>query len=191
MQEKDLIKRIRKGNEKAFRSLYGLYFHKVANYAFKLLHSEEDAREVAQDVFIKLWNMREQLEPNKSISALMFKITKFTSIDLIRKQQSTVRTVHIENAPLFGNAATIDNDLNGRELYAEYLRILNRLPEKRRQIFQMSRDENLSHKDIAAKLQISVKTVEAQIRLALQQIRKYLKDYSNTMGLVLAAFFFS
>ena len=191
MQEKDLIKRIRKGNEKAFRSLYGLYFNKVANYAFKLLHSEEDAREVAQDVFIKLWNMREQLEPNKSISALMFKITKFTSIDLIRKQQSTVRTVHIGNAPLFGNATTIDNDLNGQELYAEYLRILDRLPEKRRQIFQMSRDENLSHKDIAAKLQISVKTVEAQIRLALQQIRKYLKNYSNTMGLVLAAFFFS
>ena len=189
MREKDLIKRIRKGNEKAFRSLYGLYFHKVANYAFKLLQSEEDAREVAQDVFIKLWNMREQLEPNKSISALIYKITKFTSIDLIRKQQSTVRTVHIGNAPLFGNA-TIDNDLNVRELYAEYLKILDRLPEKRRRIFQMSRDENLSYKEIAAKLQISVKTVEAQIRLALQQIRKYLKDYSNTMVLVFAIIFF-
>lgn len=190
MKEKDLIKRIRRGNEKAFRSLYGHYFHKVANYAYKLLHSEEDAREVAQDVFIKLWNMRGQLEPNKPISGLMFKITKFTSIDLIRKQQSKVRTVHIEDAPLFGNC-TIDNDLNGRELYTEYLRVLERLPEKRRRIFQMSRDENLSHKEIAEKLQISIKTVEAQIRLALQEIRKYLKDYSNTMVVALMVIFFN
>lgn len=190
MQEKDLIKSIRKGNEKAFRSLYGLYFHKVANYAFKLLHSEEDAREVAQDVFIKLWHMRKQLEPNKSISGLIYKITKFTSIDLIRKQQSIVRTVHYGDAPLF-EGCTIDNDLNGRELYAEYLKVLDRLPEKRRRIFQMSRDENLSHKEIAAKLQISIKTVEAQIRLALQQIRKYLRDYSNTMILALVINFFN
>lgn len=190
MQEKDLIKRIRKGNEKAFRSLYGLYFHKVANYAFKLLHSEEDAREVAQDVFIKLWNMRLQLDADKPISGLMFKITKFTSIDLIRKQRTTVKTIHICDVPLFGDY-TLDNDLNGRELYAEYLRILDRLPEKRRRIFQMSRDDNLSHKEIATKLNISIKTVEAQIRLALQQFRKYLKDYSNTMILALITLFFS
>ncbi|MDN5202178.1 RNA polymerase sigma-70 factor [Fulvivirgaceae bacterium BMA10] len=190
MKEKDLIKRIRKGNEKAFRSLYELYFNKVANYAFKLLRSEEDAREVAQDVFIKLWNMKEELEAEKPISGLIFKITKFTSIDLIRKQQANIRTIHLWETPLLGDCMP-DSDLNGRELYAEYLKILSRLPEKRKRIFQMSRDENLSHKEIAAKLNISVKTVEAQIRLALQQIRKYLKDYSNTMMLALTTIFFS
>ncbi|MDN5210885.1 RNA polymerase sigma-70 factor [Fulvivirgaceae bacterium BMA12] len=189
MQEKDLVKRIRKGNEKAFRGLYGLYFHKVANYAFKLLRTEEDAGEVAQDVFIKLWNMRTELDPKKPVSGLLFKITKFTAIDFIRKQRSAVRTIHIGEMPV-AVGHTFDHDLYGRELYDEYLKILNKLPEKRRQIFQMSRDENLSHKEIAAKLNISIKTVETQIRLALQQIRKYLKDYSSTMVVILALLFF-
>lgn len=189
MQEKDLVNRIKKGNEKAFRSLYGLYFHKVANYAFKLLHSEEDACEVAQEVFIKLWNMREELDADKPTSGLIFKITKFTCIDLMRKRQAKVKTIHIGKMTLLGGY-TLEEDLNGRELYAEYLRILDQLPEKRRQIFQMSRDENLSYKEIAAKLHISVKTVETQIRLALQQIRKYLKDYSNTMVVILTSLLF-
>ncbi|TRX49677.1 RNA polymerase sigma-70 factor [Fulvivirga sp. M361] len=184
MREKDLIRKIRNGNEKAFRQLYTLHFHKIANYAFRLLRSEEDTREVVQDVFLKIWNKRRELNPETPLTHLLFKITKFTAIDAIRKQQTRPRIVPLGEAHQ-EYLLSFDNELNSRELQATYTKMLERLPEKRKRIFQMSRDENLSHREIAERLDISVKTVETHIRLALQQFREYLKDQSNTLMLII------
>lgn len=188
MIEGKLICAIKEGDEKAFRVLYESYFYKVINYSCKLLHSKEDAREVAQDVFVKLWNKREYLDPAQSASGLIFRMTKFLSIDRIRKYQNAFPTIALSDAsdiaePSFETAYLYE------ELHSAYDKIIAKLPQKRRIIFQLSRNENLSYKEIAEKLNISTKTVEAQIRLALQQIREDINRYSEALVILLIVLF--
>ena len=180
MLERKVIKEINRGDEKAFRALYESYFPKVAAYAQKLLHSREDAREVAQDVFVKLWIKRRQLDSEQSISGLIYRITKFLCIDRIRKLEKTVKTATISTVVETAERS-LEADYLSEELYSTYVTIIEKLPQKRKLIFELSRNKNLSHKEIAQKLNISPKTVEAQVRLALQQIRDGIKKYSTTV----------
>jgi RNA polymerase sigma-70 factor (ECF subfamily) len=177
-QDYILIKKIIKGDEKAFRSLYDLFFVRVVNFAFKFLHNRNEACEVAQDVFMKIWDMREELNENKSVSGFIFRITKLKSIDLIRKEESRVNLQFSDNLPdIFINDQSVDQNLIAEELNMEYVGIVNKLPAKRAQIFRMSRDECMTYKDISERLDISPRTVETQIRLALQQIKEDLSNH--------------
>lgn len=178
MLDKKLIHAIKRGDEKAFRVIYELYFSKVANYACRLLHSQEDSREIAQDVFVKLWTKRYELDPNQSVSGLIFKITKFLAIDRIRKQESNIKTFSI-SAAFEVSDRSLETEYLAKELHSLYFGSLKKLPRKRRLIFHLSRNRDLSYKEIAEKLNISTKTVEAQIRLALQQIREDIGKYST------------
>ena len=189
MLNKKVICEIRSGDEKAFRVLYELYFFKVSNYAYKLLHSREDAREIAQDVFVKLWNKRCELDPEQSISGLIFRIAKFLAIDKIRKEVRAIKTSSISEA-FEVEEKSLEADYLTNELHSIYLGIVEKLPVKRKLIFQLSRNSRLSHIEIAQELNISIKTVEAQIRLALQQIREEITRYSGTIHISLITLFF-
>lgn len=183
-----LIEKIRAGDTKALRQLYDAYFLRVVNFAYKLLHNKEDACEVAQDVFVKIWDIRAGLDEHKSVSGLIFRITKFKSIDLLRKAESRVSMHGIEPSNnFFVNGQTADQELFAKELEVEYEKVLVALPDKRRRIFSMSREENLTYRQIADKLGISPKTVEAQIRLALQQIREGLAHHKDDILFILLA----
>ncbi|MEQ9286858.1 MAG: RNA polymerase sigma-70 factor [Cyclobacteriaceae bacterium] len=183
-----LIEKIRAGDTKALRQLYDAYFLRVVNFAYKLLHNKEDACEVAQDVFVKIWDIRKGLDEHKSVSGLIFRITKFKSIDLLRKAENRVGILGIEPSNnFFVNEQTAEQGLFAKELEEEYERALEGLPDKRRRIFRMSREDNLTYKQIADKLDISPKTVEAQIRLALQQIREGLAHHRDDILYILLA----
>lgn len=181
MLDKKLIYAVKRGDEKAFRVMFELYFSRVVNYAAKLLHSREDAREVAQDVFMKLWAKRYELDVNQSVSGLIFRITKCLSIDRIRMQESAIKTSDIAGA-LDVEDRSLESDYLHEELRSVYVGSLQKLPRKRRMIFHLSRNRNLSYKEIARRLNISTKTVEAQIRLALQQIRQDISKYSAVLA---------
>jgi len=167
-----LIEKIKRGDSKALRSLYDVYFIRIVNFSYKLLHNKDDACEVAQDVFMKIWDIRAGLDEHKSVSALIFRIAKFKSIDLLRKSESRIKLQTIDHSKNFlVDVGSADQNIFVEELKREYLSVINKLPPKRKLIFQMSRDQNLTYNEIAQKLNISPKTVEAQIRLALQQIK--------------------
>lgn len=153
------------------------------------MHSREDCREVAQDVFIKLWNKRTELDVDQSISGLIFTITRYLAIDRIRKEENNIRTLSISTA-VGVSGQSLETEYLDEELYAVYRGIIEKLPEKRKYIFELSRDNHLSYKEIAQKLNISTKTVEAQIRLTLQQIRDDIKKYSDTLLISLIILFF-
>ena len=175
-----LVRKIKKGDEKALQSLYNLYFQRVVNFSFKLLNDKETACEVAQDVFVKIWDMRQTLDEEKSISGLMFRMTKLRSIDALRKRHAGTNLQTLDDPSDSSHARLWEGQHSGEELFIAkemqqaYEKIIARLPPKRRRIFQMSRDENLTYREIAQKLNISSKTVETQIRLALKQLREEL-----------------
>jgi RNA polymerase sigma-70 factor (family 1) len=180
MSDWNIIRKINEGDDKAFRLLYELYFHKVLNYAQKFVHCQEDAREIAQDVFMGLWAKKTFLDPNQSISGLIFRMTKCMSIDWLRKQANKSRHINISSIPEQG-ARTLEEEILGAELNNVYNEILEKLPPKRKLIFQLSRDKNMTYNEIARELGLSPKTVEAQIRLALKQIRTGITNYSSSL----------
>lgn len=177
--EGQVIEKIKAGSDKAFRTVYEMYFIKVFNYALKFIKSPEDAREIAQDVFVKLWDKRASLDSEQPISGLIFRIAKFLSIDRLRKQS---KVKFLELLPVHEKCVmNIEEDMHGVELYGVYNGILERLPPKRKLIFEMSRDHNMTYNEIAVKLHISPRTVETQISLALRQIRTEIVKYSDSM----------
>ncbi len=184
-----LAKRIRKGDIKAFDLLYHTYSQKLYGFAFSMLKNHDDAKEIVQDTFLKIWEKREMINPASSLQAFLFSVSYHTAIDLIRKRFKDDQYLTYLQAQSHENESVTTEE---PAYYQELIRILNNvigeLPEQRKKIYLLSREEGLSHKEIAEKLNISVKTVENQITLALKTIRKQLIS-NDLLGLLLLTIF--
>jgi len=177
-ENETVISRVQKGDITAFEEVYHQYYHKIFNFVLKHVHSKQDTEEIVQDVFLKIWKSRETLDPNLSFNGLLFKVAKFTLLNYLRSQVKTYSFNMFTEQDLISTeqpeAQTFYN-----ELVQITSQIIEELPPKRKMIYQLSRNEGLSHKEIAQKMNVSVKTVESQMRLALQFIRKQLKIHAN------------
>lgn len=141
--------------------------------AFKTIQDEHKSKDCAQEVFLDLWKRREQIEIHTSLGAYLKRATVFKAIDYVRKRKSPDQEVNEFDAIAFQN-----NNLEFEELNNLIHRIIEQLPERCRMVFTLSRFEQLSHKEIAAKMDISEKTIENQITKALKILRKTVKDYN-------------
>ena len=160
--------------EKDFQSFFTVNFPKVKNFARKLLKSDEDAEDVAQDVFCKLWQQPEMWQQDGYI----FVTTRNIILNMFKHQriEQDYQVSFIENAIL---CEIIEDDQALKDIYYKELLMILRLaltkmPERRRMIFEASRFQGLSNKDIAEKLGVSIRTVEHQIYLALIDLKKIL-----------------
>lgn len=162
--------------EYKYRRFFIANFPVVKNFALMLLKQEEDAEDVAQDVFLKLWTQPELWLDKDDVDGYIYTMTKnmilnrFKHIQVEKDYQDA--TVANELIDDFSG----DNDTLKR-LYCKEIQILiqitlERLPEKRRDIFKLSRFKHLSNKEIAEKLNLSVRTVEHQIYLVLAELKK-------------------
>jgi RNA polymerase sigma-70 factor (ECF subfamily) len=180
-----LANKIKKGDIKAFDLLYHTYSQKLYGFAFSMLKNHEDAKEIVQETFVKIWEKREMINPSGSIQAFLFSVSYHTTIDIIRKRfKDDQYRIYLQS-----QLPEQDNNSEGDPAYyQELIRILDEtireLPEQRKKIYLLSREEGLSHREIAEKLNISVKTVENQINLALKKIRKQLIS-SDLLSLLL------
>ena len=150
--------------ELKFQRFFTVNFPKVKNFAQMLLKSEADAEDVAQDVFCKLWLQPELwLDNDKELDNYIFIMTR---------NQSEV----IENTLLY--ELTEKEEILNNVYYKEMLMIiqltLEKMPKRRRLIFELSRFRGLSHKEIADKLDVSIRTIEHQVYLALIELKKVL-----------------
>lgn len=159
-----------------FEKLFKDHFVHLCNFARGYLNDTEDAKEIVQEVFFKLWQNRDSINLDKSVKSYLFTSVRNRSLNFIRdhkKFKSQVLDVDIADYDLaFEQDVFSKYDLENRINVA-----LNKLPEKCREVFVMSRQEELKYKEIAEKLNISVKTVEAQMSKALRILREELKDY--------------
>ncbi len=161
-----------------FQNFFRRCFPKVKNFAMMLLKSEDEAEDVAQDIFCRLWQQPEiWLGKGDGVDRYLFVMAKNAILNIFRHQQ--VHTDFEEYArdraifaELIGNKPLDDIYYDEKVLMLELA--LERMPAKRRRIFIMSRFEELGNREIAEKLGISVRTVEHQIYLALCELRKVL-----------------
>lgn len=185
LEEKTILKKIKMGDEKAFEKLFKFYYGHLCLFAAKIIEDEITAEEIVQDIFVKFWEKREQITIETSIKNYLFGSVKNSCLNIIKHNKTRAQYAqHVlaeaENNNFRDNYIEID-------LAKKIEESIEALPEKRREIFRMSREEGLKYREIAEKLKISIKTVETQMGLAIKTLRDKLKNY-NTFLFFISAF---
>lgn len=173
---KRLLEKLKSGDEKALEKFLDANLSKVFNFCYALLKSKEEAEEVSQDVFVKFWNNRDKLDLDLSVDGLLFRIAKNLTLNKIRDTQKHKNSVEVSDSLIIGNQTM--EDVLFKEMEATLRKAIEGLPPKRKHIFELSRFEGLSNKEISEKLGISVNTVEGQIRKAIKSIHAYTDSIS-------------
>lgn len=174
----DIIQRIsQSGSEQAYRELFNLLYLPIKKFAFCILHSNEEAEEISEDVMIVLWNNRKTLTEINNIQVYAFVIAKNLSLNLLKKKSKnlTCSLDEININYFFDNSSPeqiiIDNELKKRLENAIQL-----LPPKCQLVFKLAKENDLSYKEISEILCISVKTVDAHLVTAMQKLAKIFKS---------------
>lgn len=171
-----LLERLGKGDQNAFQEIYQRYWYKLFQVARRKVLFDEDAEEIVQDIFVDLWERREQLLIN-DLSKFLFKAVKYQLLDYLKAQ--IVRQSYQNSNQLFNQDTDTQTEeqLALKDLNEAILTGIDHLPSKTQEIFRLNRLEGKSAKEIAALLQIPERTIEYHITQALRTMRSYLKDF--------------
>ena len=174
--ERSLVIRLIAGDEDAFCELYAAYKNRLIYFAMRFLKSREYAEDIFQDAFTTIWESRRFINPNTSFSTIMRNrilnhLRELASEDRL-KEQILSQAIDYSNET---NNEIIANDLQRLISHA-----LEQLTSRQREIFEMSREKQMSHKEIAEALEISVNTVQEHISSSLRSLRTYLEKHSVT-----------
>lgn len=177
LREKELVLRLIDGDENAFCELYAEYKNRLIYFAMTFVKSPEFAEDIFQDVFTVIWQSRQMLDPEKSFSSYLYTIVRNRVLNLIRNIE---REEKLKNH-ILSHAIDYDEQTNNQICIEDISSIIHKsmevLTPRQREIFKMSREEEMSHKEIAEKLNLSVYTVQEHISMALKNIRTFLSDY--------------
>ncbi|MDR6193316.1 RNA polymerase sigma-70 factor [Siphonobacter sp. SORGH_AS_0500] len=173
-----LVTRVSNGDERAFRILFHRYRNKLFRFSLRYVKSTAAAEDILQDTFLKIWEQRQSLQPELNFEAYLFRISRNQIFNEFKKSayHAAFEQFVSQNAAEHQQTESevVSND------YQEILQsALERLPPQRRQIFQLSRMEGLSHEEIAQQLNISKNTIKVQINKALKSIRQSLEMNSE------------
>ena len=187
MGERQLVKQLKRGDQSSFQELYTAYAPKLFAFSRKYLSSPEDAEEIVQEVFIRIWEKKDNIDANQSFSSYVIQAAKHRIFNGFRKKVN-------EKAYLDFLIYADDSSRNFTQLDVEYREVKSKvdeaisgMPPKRQEIFRLSRETGLKNKEIAEKLQISIKTVENQMGQALKFLRDELNDYQYLLLIFLLA----
>ncbi len=166
---------MKEGDEVAFELVFYRYKGKLNDFIRHSLPAGEDAESMVQEIFTKLWINRHLLDPDKSLNAFLYRIARNEIFGHLRKV--LVRRKYLEELSfsLEGSSETTQRQIEYKELKTLVAQLVGAMPEKRRQVFLLSREEGLSYKEIATQLGISENTVDSQIRKALDYLKENLR----------------
>lgn len=176
MDDRELLARIRQGDEEAFDTLFRSSYASLVRMAEGMVRLQAVAEEIVQDVLLELWRRREKLAPEGSVQAYLFQATRNRARNYLRharvEQRGEPQLIRATSSP-----PAADEDLTHEEMDAAFRRALDALPERCREVFNMSRVHALRYHEIARGLGVSVKTVEADMSKALRTLRAHLAPW--------------
>lgn len=176
LSDNELVILFREGNELAYIEIYNRYVVVLTNFAESKLYSFEDARDLIQDLFTTLWTDRYSITINEHLKAYLFGAVRYQIINRIRK--NIIRRDYAEQLKSLSPAyRCLEEELNAKELDATIRSKLSQLPEKTKSIYQRSREQNKTIKEIAEEFNVSDQTVKNQISIALKHLRRSLSVF--------------
>lgn len=165
-------------DKELFEQIFKTHYNVLMNYARGILKDDETAKEIVQEVFLKIWEAKNELLEKKPLLPYLIRITRNKSIDYVRHQ--SVKQKYLDLHMWFSDDDLPDKNTASENLVNDVKSAINRLPPKCQQVFKLSRYDNLSHKEIALKLTISTKTVENHITKAIVSLKQELVKYKKT-----------
>jgi RNA polymerase sigma-70 factor (ECF subfamily) len=184
IDEKDLIVRLKSGDQTAFELLFHFYYPGLVMYAIQFTTDRMEAEEIVQDFFVRFWQRHQQIIPSDSLKSFFFLSVKNGSLNFLKHKKIEEKYIR-SMTELSNNHLVYDPDLYiASELQEKIKKSIDLLPEKCREIFIMSRMRGLKNEEIAAELNLSKRTVETQISKALKVLRVELKDYVGLLVLL-------
>lgn len=167
----ELVSLIKLDDKSAFAELYDRYKGLLYIQAFKMLGDDEEAKDVVQEMFIKIWETRKSITVNTTVESYIFRSIRHKVIDFIRHQKTISRYLDSLESYMEKGTAALDESYIEKETLALFKKEVANLPARMREVFDLSRNQGLSHKQIAEQLNISEHTVKKQINKAIKQMR--------------------
>ena len=173
---KVLIDKMKGGDRESFNQLFRRYYKPLTRFCVRFVADGDQAAEIVQDLFVKLWTNREKFSFNSSFDSYMLRAVRNSAITYINKERAhtDVNTrIYTDDS----DANDPSETLQSNNLEASYKKVLATMPEKRREVFLASRFDGLKYAEIATKMGLSQKTVEAHMSAAIKHLREGLKEY--------------
>ncbi|MDR1369757.1 MAG: RNA polymerase sigma-70 factor [Dysgonamonadaceae bacterium] len=176
---------LKQGNEDAFEAIFRKYNAKIYHFVKDALYDKILAEDITQNVFLSVWEHRKDIIPEKNFSAYLYTIAKNK---VFRETEKMVLSYlyegHIHQMNLNKEDLSTEEIINANSLREAIFQLIDKLPEARKKIFFLHFTEDLSNKEIAARLSVSEENVAQQIRRSLDYIRKHLTNYIALLGLI-------
>ena len=177
---KELLLLIQKDDKVAFYHLYERYGKRLYGFVLRFLKQEEDAEEIVQEVFIKIWESRNKINTYSSFESFIFTIAYNETMSLLRKRITENKYLEHLKSIQFKYTPEIIEEIHYKELNEKVQSLLNELTPRQKEIFLLSREEGLSHNEIAKNLNISVLTVKKHIANTLSFLKSHLDNPLNS-----------
>ena len=176
--DKDLAQLIKTGNKQAYQKLFEKYAPRIYNFSLSYLRNENDAEELVQDVFLKIWEKRATLDASQNLKAFIFKIAVNTIYDFTRRKNIELAFEDYARLNYTANENYTWHMVIFIEMKQNLDYLISQLPEQQQRIFQLCKQEGLSSDEIAQKLNLSKRTVENHLYRALTFLKKHFKNES-------------
>jgi len=171
-----IFESVRNGDKKAFEMLFRAYFSHLCAYANTFVNDLDASKDLVQDFLFHIWQKKEELPADVNVRAYLFKSVHNRCLNELKHRKIQAKhqeiTLHLHNEDYYE-----DNEPDANELHDKIRQTIDKMPPERRRVFIMHRYDELKYREIAEKLNISIKTVENQIGKALSFLRDELKDY--------------
>jgi len=166
------------GNMLAFDELYRKYSNRLFRFSFSILKTTDEAENITQDVFLKLWLNRKKVEKGSSVKYYIFTIAYNSAISIIREKVKESQFIEYVKTLQDSIQNSVDLQIEYNELDEKLNEIINALPVRQREVYLLHRVEGLNYSEISERLHISGNTVENHMSRALKAIRVKIENYS-------------
>ncbi len=187
LSQDDILTRLKSDDKAALKELFQAYYPYVCSSIYRIVKDQNTVEDLAQEVFLRFWQKRHQIQISSSVKAYLRRMAINEGLGYLRKKK--VFEEEINNETMGGTTQGAEDTYLNIELEDHIRLAVDKLPPKCRTVFQLSRFEELSYKEIAAQMDISVKTVENQMGKALKFLRSELKNYLHLWAIIIIQLF--
>ena len=184
----ELVEKLRDGDVEAFDQIFKKYGDRLFGFALNYLKSKEESESIVQEVFLKIWENRKKIKKESSLKSYLFTITYHKMCKVFRKKQIHLNFIEENKTLMHPSTVDLEKQLEYRAVLEQVDVLIEKLPQKQKEIFIKSRKEGKSTREIAEEMNLAPGTVDNQISLALKFLRKHILNTNLSLLLYFSIF---